>query len=657
MSRLIFDAQVLQTPAWYRGMGKYSLELIRSMAAQNIISQRWDTIDIIISSDMDIDSSLLTELTALPAAKLHRLDLLPNDIINPAVTSTHNRGVIDAFMVGKGDDTSFIILSLMQGEISPTFPSTNKVHKSVLFYDLIPLMFHKTYLQNPITRKEYLSKLSELFKADTYLAISKTVANDLSVYLGISPSRIVSIDGGPIAHDTKTKSFTVSRPFVLMPTGNDLRKNNRRGVEGFNLFNKQHDNKYTLVITSFFKDEQIEELSKLSNNLVFTGNIPGAQLNYLYKETAAVLFPSEYEGLGLPVLEALENSVPVACSDITVFREISSTAFAFFNPTNTHGIADALEYATTHRLPKREGEKILARYSWGKTASVTEEVVAREHGMVGHKPKLVIVGTDFAGKSSVGKMILQSHASLCRLFDVAYYESLSQSGIEQRINFTSYISDVRELAESKPLFTEYTDRVPVYHMTNKKSSSRIAFGLLARPGIVLLHDLDMRVVWDELKIRGLISPERYRLEKQINDRFGVKSTHWLGSLLANQHAVVVFSKKAEKLIKILAENMDRRIYIIRLSLPVNNLVYSDITPPHKGPAVQAEAIEAVDDMQYETFISRLEQPKASPGLTSTEALLPIREAAKYSRTDMSGYEVFANELGKLVIQLSTEDSR
>jgi len=652
MARLMFDAQVFQTPAWYRGMGKYSFELIRAMASRNIETNEWDTIDVIISSVAEIDTELRKEIVGLPGAKLHELNLDPNDILNPEVTAKHNRGVIDDFIADKGNDNSFIILSLMQGEISPVFPSSEDVHKSVLFYDLIPLMFHKIYLQNPITRKEYLSKLSELLRADTYLAISKTVANDLAVYVGIEPNDIVSIDGAPIAHGDKIETISVPHPFILMPTGNDLRKNNRRGIDGFNLFNKKHDNKYTLVITSFFKEEQISELSKLSENIVFTGNLPGTQLNYLYKETSAVLFPSEYEGLGLPVLEALENNVPVACSDITVFREISQTAFEYFDPTKIHSIADGLERAIVHRSDPIETKKVLSKYSWGNTAIIAEKVVTRDKKpAVTLKKEVVIVGSDFAGKSRVGKMILQSHASLNRLSSVTYYENVCDGGVESRIDFLPYIAKLDKLVANSPIFTNYLDRTHIYHMTNQKDMVRIALGVLARPGILILHDLDMRKVWNELREQKLISNERHELESKINHKFGNKSTEWLGSLVANQKAVIVFSQKAEESINLIAEKMNKHINVVRLPIPANNLVYHGITPTIKGPALDLKSLIGIDDMQYEKMISRAERLVVPMGATSTEVLLPSIESAKYSKTDLSGYRDFSTTLYNLVSEL------
>ncbi|MGH7238105.1 MAG: glycosyltransferase, partial [Candidatus Saccharimonadales bacterium] len=314
MSRkLVVDGQIFQTPAWHRGMGKYSLDFLKALAVRD----EYSSIELIISSKIKSDAAILKTLQQeLPTMTLARLPLLPNEIGNPDI-APHNRAVIDRFMderAGMGHQLDFLILSIMQGEIYSVFPTSPAVHKLVIVYDLIPLLFFQTYLGNPITRVEYLSKIQELFRADHYFAISKTVANDLALNLAIDPARITNIDGGPARHAPNPKKMAAPKDFILMPTGNDLRKNNERAIRAFDKFNIRRARKYKLLITSYFKRYQIDELSKLSDDVIFTGNISGAELSYLYQHCAALLFPAEYEGLGMPIIEALEYNKPVACS-------------------------------------------------------------------------------------------------------------------------------------------------------------------------------------------------------------------------------------------------------------------------------------------------------------------------------------------------------
>ena len=646
MSHLIFDAQVFQTPALQRGMGKYSFELIRSMALRNVVSEEWTSIDVILSTNMDIDEQNLSQLRALPLVTIYKLDLSPNDILNPDISSTHNRHVIDEFIKDKPAESAYIILSLMQGEISPVYPSLESISKSVLFYDLIPLMFHKIYLQNPITRKEYLSKLKELLLSDIYLAISKTVANDLSVYLGVDTTRIVSIDGGPIAHDTKTKKIDVPKNFILMPTGNDLRKNNNRAIEGFKLFNQKHANKYSLVITSFFKDEQIEELSALAENVIFTGNISGSELNYLYEKAALLLFPSEYEGLGLPVLEALEHGLGVVCSDITVFREISATAFSYFDPTRIHSIADALEEAINKDFEQASAREILNKYTWENTATITEEKLLETKKNLDKKVKdlLTVVGADFSGNNKVGKFILQSHASLNRIFDIRYYELLGVNKVESRVDFLPYVTSWKQLAAHEPIFVDGDSGHVLYHITNTKNSVLPLMGALAKPGVVFLHDSNLHNLWLAAREQGIISSGRFELEEKINAKFDGQRLSWIGSLVAHQKAVVVFSDEAESIVKKIINNMKKRTVALKLAVPSNQLVYPEIISKHKAH-IPSEEFDNIDDLHYEVTLSHAdEKSRITSNIFSTETLLINAELDKYLTKDTVSYTSFSGDL-------------
>ena len=93
-------------------------------------------------------------------------------------------------------------------------------------------------------------------------------------------------------------------------------------------------------------------------------------MDYLYQETSALLFPTEYEGLGMPILEALEKDKPVACSNISVFREMSEQAFVYFDPKNIDSIAVGLQQAIELEVSKhhQEYQDILDRYSWGRSS-------------------------------------------------------------------------------------------------------------------------------------------------------------------------------------------------------------------------------------------------------------------------------------------------
>ena len=72
MKRLIIDAQLFQTPAWHRGMGKYSFEFIKSLSRRNQTDPQWSSISIVLSKNGPLDQQMVDEVTAIAGVKRHR---------------------------------------------------------------------------------------------------------------------------------------------------------------------------------------------------------------------------------------------------------------------------------------------------------------------------------------------------------------------------------------------------------------------------------------------------------------------------------------------------------------------------------------------------------------------------------------------------------
>ncbi|RWZ78349.1 MAG: glycosyltransferase [Candidatus Microsaccharimonas sossegonensis] len=589
---LMVDAQVFQTVAWHRGMGKYSSELISAIAKLNQTKKRWVHIEFILSSRLPIEDGVLKTIgKKMGSPKFVHLDLSQDEITNAAAVMGHNRKIIDAHVAEHAIDSiggveiEYLILSPMQGGVCSVFPSNSAVHKGALFYDLIPFMFHEIYFRNKIAEIEFLTKLTELLKADVYLAISKTVANDLAIYLGVDPTRIKSIDGGPIEHATRKQKVMVNKPFILMPTGNDLRKNNRVGIQGFNEFNRKHDNTYTLVITSYFDPDQIAELSKISENVVFTGNVSGEELNYLYEECEVLLFPSEYEGLGLPVLEAVEKNKPVACSDIMVFREISVDAFHFFDPSFATAIATALDESLHGVIDQDQYNGILDKYTW--EASANAAVEAFEHVPLIREGTTKELITVFApnpeAKTAVSRTVQRLHSELSRRYNTVYFFEGAYDNGAPRPNMLPFVTEALNISKDVPINIKNNSSAIIYHIGDSQDSIKSLFSALANPGILILHTLDITKLWKGmLEDEKLISLDRYDFEVDLNKNVRTEGTNMLASLISGQQAVIVFSEKWKKLIDTLAKKIGVTPLVVVANYPASSLVYKDLLPVKKN---------------------------------------------------------------------------
>jgi len=117
------------------------------------------------------------------------------------------------------------------------------------------------------------------------------------------------------------------------------------------------------------------EAAGVADDVRFLGWVQGAEIEGLWLLAEAFVFPSLYEGFGLPVLEAMARGVPVACSDASSLPEVAGDAALLFDPRDAAAIAASIERLLGDaREAERLREAGLARareFTWGRTASLT----------------------------------------------------------------------------------------------------------------------------------------------------------------------------------------------------------------------------------------------------------------------------------------------
>jgi glycosyltransferase involved in cell wall biosynthesis len=123
--------------------------------------------------------------------------------------------------------------------------------------------------------------------------------------------------------------------------------------------------------------EQLER-SPVCRHVTLTGYVPGGDLPALYAGAQALVFPSLYEGFGLPVLEAMACGTPVACSDRSSMPEIAGGAALLFDPTRTEAIVGAvrglLGDGALQADLRRRGLLRAQEFSWERAAAETAAV-------------------------------------------------------------------------------------------------------------------------------------------------------------------------------------------------------------------------------------------------------------------------------------------
>jgi glycosyltransferase involved in cell wall biosynthesis len=190
-------------------------------------------------------------------------------------------------------------------------------------------------------------------------------------YPGIRPGFASVQDADAIAR--VLDRYQVPRPYLLYVGTLQPRKNLARLIEAFARVPEPH----ALVLAGkkgwLYSDilSRAESLG-IGHRVVFTGYVPDEDLPALLSGASLFVFPSLYEGFGLPVLEAMACGVPVVCSDASSLPEVAGDAAILFPPTDAAALAGAMNRALTDEILRRElirrGAEQAAKFTWRRCA-------------------------------------------------------------------------------------------------------------------------------------------------------------------------------------------------------------------------------------------------------------------------------------------------
>lgn len=230
---------------------------------------------------------------------------------------------------------------------------------------------------------------SAVKRARNIIALSHNTASDLTRLLQIDSAKISVIYAGVNEKFThlkvsKDKSLLfISKPFFLYTGVWRNHKNLVRLIHAFNIVINERDLDADLVITGRedpFYPEVKETVSQcgLNDRVHFTGLVDEETLVRLYNLARVYVFPSLYEGFGLPSLEAFACGTPVCASNVSCIPEICADAALFFNPYDEKDMAAKMfEVWSNESLRSKLRDKGFERvkeFSWKKMAEETLKV-------------------------------------------------------------------------------------------------------------------------------------------------------------------------------------------------------------------------------------------------------------------------------------------
>lgn len=616
---LLIDGQLFQTNTWNRGMGKYTLELLKHLSESGYF-KTFSRVEVIFNSNVAIEKSRMEVLKDISTNfSFSYIDLsTPLDIHNEKELVKRNKTQLNTHIdatTKTTDDVHFIMPSLFEGDYAlPVFPDNNGI-KAMIYYDAIPYLFAGQYLGSEKAYKNYIGRFNVLFETDIFFTISQTTHNDLITYFGISPDKVCNIDGAPIQlqrtkiHSQKPKIVT-NYEYILLPSGNDIRKNNDWAVRAFEQFNAQYANRYKLLITSTFDDLSKNRLKKLSPNIIFTNNVTENEMHWLYENATIVFFPPLYEGLGLPILEAIEANKPIACSAISVFQEMSNTAFNYFDPLDVDSIVDGLVSALENEVNTKEYKKVEQKYTWERSAQLFEKGMDEYKKVsINTKPKLAIFGPDPSGVSGIGKLMQLLHPSLAQYADVDYY--FENNGSDQyKTSYLHAIASTYTVDDFTYERYKQYDAV-IYNIGNSDYHCKTFLHSCRYPGYAIFHDTKLDGLLGVLQLAKLMTPERAGLEKKLNAKYKSNRAHYTSSIANNQLGVIAHSNYALGGIKKNTPKNEDKTFN-KLSLPVNvpvttygshnktaTIGVAGIISPTKGLSIIEDIASSDEFMQYQ----------------------------------------------------------
>lgn len=281
-------------------------------------------------------------------------------------------------------------IDVFHSTFSLCLPQAKKTKKILTIHGLGYLHTDHEFIS--ISRKKYHQQHKKaLAETDLCIAVSHHTKQELLSLFNIEPEKIRVIHLGvsdrfnPIKDDaiinTFRQAYKLPKRFILT-VGAGKGKNTHGLLKAFHLLKNQSKLDHKLVIVG--RQGQwtdhipsiIEEL-RLSKDVIFRDYFPHDKIPLLYNASELFVFPSLFEGFGMPPLEAMRCGIPVVTSNTTTLPEIVGSGGIAVNPHDHEALAAAIEKVLTnselYESLRKKGIKQASKFSWTETARQTLE--------------------------------------------------------------------------------------------------------------------------------------------------------------------------------------------------------------------------------------------------------------------------------------------
>lgn len=404
--KIVLDMQARQSyGSHHRGIGRYALALSRAMVQQ---AGQHDIHLLVNAAIPGYVQEIRQDFQGLVSpSHIHAFSIpTPTMGLHPenAWRIRAAEHIRETFLLNLQPDIVHIS-SLFEGldddiVTSVSYPELAK-NTSVSLHDLIPLVQADPYLRDQRVRGWYYRKLQSLKNAGLVLSVSDYSRQEGIDLLGLDPERVFTVYNA-VADDFRPlellserisqlqAQFGIGRAFILYIGGVEHRKNIDNLIAAYARLDAGLRMQYQLVIAGKLKDYERERLGKIAQknglsaaDMVLTGAIADTELIALYNMAALFVFPSLYEGFGLPALEAMACGCPTIVADNSSLPEVVGWQEATFDATSvdaiSHKLRQGLQDEGFRQTLRDKGREQVEKFSWDASARRALDIFEAHH--------------------------------------------------------------------------------------------------------------------------------------------------------------------------------------------------------------------------------------------------------------------------------------
>jgi len=506
--KILVDLQSCQSGSRCRGIGRYSMSLLKAMLKNPRRHEYWVLLngqlpETIENIQNELAGFLQKERIVFfsapgPVAEINRENL----------SRARQAELIREAVIAQIDPDVVHITSMFEGFSDNVTTSIGTIGQrpliAVTAYDFIPYLNQAHFFSYVDYKEFYLRKIQSLKKVDVFLSISSSSAQEVKKIFEVNDQKVITIgsavDRAYFSPGVKGEnpSFGIMAPYLLCVGNVEPHKNLLGLIDGYAAVDHTLRQIYKLVVVVNSDSHEKIILRAIaaglqSEELILLDNVDDDALLRLYRESHLFVLPSLHEGFGLPALEAMSCGVPAIGSDTTSVPEVIGRADALFNPRDPQDIARTIEYVLSNSDVRADLQKHALNhaqiFSWDKVAERAVEaleVLVNQHRRPlpvkqAGLPCLAIVTPLPPEKTGIADFCAELIPELSKYYDISVITD--QPVVDESVMAWCRVQSLKWFH----LHAGEFDRI-VYQMGNSPFHQHMPDLLIKFPGIVELHD-------------------------------------------------------------------------------------------------------------------------------------------------------------------------